>query len=229
MASVECGGLPPAASFRYGARVNGANSPRRRVTLATRVTILRLLGIPVFMALTIAYTRGLAQGDADDSSRVLALGVFALVAVTDALDGYLARVRKEVTPLGRVLDPLADKALLLSGLLLLTRPDLAGLKPHIPIWFTSLVLLRDATLVYGYFRIRRRAGHVEVHPRWTGKLATVLQMATVLWVLAELPEAHFLVLISAAALFTAIAGVQYGLDGARQLAQVDLGSAPPKR
>lgn len=214
--------------FRYGARVNGGNRPSRTITMATRVTILRLLGIPVFMALTIAYTRGLALGATDDAPRVLALAVFALVAVTDALDGYLARARKEVTPLGRVLDPLADKALLLSGLLLLTRPDLAGLKPHIPAWFTGLVLLRDAVLVYGYLRIRRRAGHVEVHPRWTGKLATVLQMATVLWVLTELPEPHFPALVAAAALFTAVAGVQYGLDGARQFSQAGEGPAPAK-
>lgn len=200
--------------------MNGANRIPPRITLATRVTILRLMGIPVFAALTVAYTRGLAQGGADDAHRLLALAVFALVAATDALDGYLARSRNEVTTLGRMLDPLADKTLLVTGLLLLTRPDLAALTPHIPPWFTVFVLLRDLVLVYGYLRIRRRFGQVEVRPRWTGKVATVLQMATVLWVLARFPERHFTALVVAAAALTAAAGIQYAWDGRRQMRAV---------
>lgn len=187
------------------------------LTLATRVTLLRILGIPVFIVLVVYHLLALRDGAVDSDYRWWALGVFALVAATDALDGYLARSRNEVSNLGRVLDPLADKALLLSALILLTRPDLDALTPHIPVWYTVLVISRDVLAVGGYFLIRHLAGAVHVQPRWTGKLATVLQMVTVLWVLAQAPGSHFLHLVFAAGAFTAIAGIQYGFDGFRQI------------
>lgn len=187
------------------------------LTLATKVTILRILGIPVFVLLLVYYTLGLARGEVHDQERLMALGLFVIVALTDALDGYLARARNEITTLGRVLDPLADKALLLSGLILLTRPNLPQLEPHIPIWFTALVISRDALLLVGYFVIHHLAGHVDVRPRITGKVATVLQMLVIFWVLLQAPATHFLWLIIAAAALTAIAGLQYLRDGARQL------------
>jgi CDP-diacylglycerol--glycerol-3-phosphate 3-phosphatidyltransferase len=186
------------------------------VTLATRVTLARILAIPVFIVLVVYHLHALERGGSDSIYRWWALVVFALVAATDALDGYLARSRNEVSNLGRVLDPLADKALLLSALLLLTRPDLDALKPHIPIWFTALVVSRDALAVGGYFLIRHLVGSVHVQPRWTGKLATVLQMLTILWVLAQLPDRNFPWLIGGAAVFTAVAGIQYLIDGVRQ-------------
>lgn len=194
-----------------------ARASGSQLTLATRVTLLRILGIPAFIVLVIYYLLGLKDGAPDETHRWWALGLFAAVAATDALDGYLARSRNEVSALGRVLDPLADKMLLLSGLILLTRPDLPALTPHIPIWFTALVISRDVLLLGGYFLVRHVAGSVHVQPRWTGKLATVLQMATICWVLAQGPEFHFLALIGAAGFFTATAGAQYIVDGWRQV------------
>lgn len=194
-----------------------ARAPAPPLTLATRVTLLRILGIPAFIVLVIYYLLGLARGAPEPVYRWWAFGLFAAVAATDALDGYLARSRNEVSTLGRVLDPLADKALLLSGLILLTRPDLADLTPHIPVWFTALVISRDALLVGGYFLVRHLAGAVHVQPRWTGKLATVLQMATILWVLAQGPDRYFPALVGAAGAFTAAAGLHYVVDGRRQI------------
>lgn len=187
------------------------------ITLATKVTILRILGVPVFVLLLVYYTLGLRDGDAPEAQRILALLVFVLVAATDALDGYLARSRNEVTRLGRVLDPLADKALLLSGLILLTRPSLPGLEPHIPIWFTTLVISRDAVLIGGYFLIHHFVGEVHVQPRWSGKIATVLLMLVIVWVLMQAAGPWFFRCVVAAALFTGLSFVQYVVDGARQL------------
>ena len=195
----------------------GAPISREGITLATRVTILRILGIPLFVLLLVYYTLGLAAGRSGDLLRWAALWLFVVVALTDALDGYLARSRNEVTRLGRFLDPLADKALLISGLVLLTRPSLPGLEPHIPVWFTTAVISRDVVLAAGYFVIHHFAGQVHVQPRWTGKLATVLQMATILWVLMQAAPRHFGWLVAAAALLTFISGTQYVLDGVRQL------------
>ena len=206
--------------FRYPPAMPGAPTTAHGITLATKVTLARILGVPVFILLLVYYILGLGRGEVHTTQRLVALGVFVAVAFTDALDGYLARSRNEVTALGRVLDPLADKALLLSGLILLTRPNLPDLTPHIPVWFTALVISRDVTLVGGYFLIHHFAGHVEVRPRWTGKLATVLQMATICWVLAQASAPHFLWLVIAAGLFTAVSGLQYILDGLRQLEHV---------
>lgn len=225
--------LPRRVPVQYRTGMSGASQTPRGVTLATKVTIARILGVPVFILLLTYYIIGLAGGDAREMHRLLALGVFVAVALTDALDGYLARSRNEVTALGRVLDPLADKALLLSGLILLTRPALPALVPHIPIWFTALVISRDVVLVGGYLLVHHFAGHVEVRPRWTGKLATVLQMLTICWVLLQASEAHFLWLVGTAAFFTAVAGLQYLVDGLRQLEHVTgtkpIAGPPPGR
>ena len=187
------------------------------LTLATKVTLIRLMGVPVFIVLLLYYTLGLAAGTQVELYRRLALGLFIAVAATDALDGYLARSRNEITRLGRFLDPLADKTLLLSALILLTRPNLPQLEPHIPVWFTGLVISRDVILVVGYSVVHHFATTVTVQPRIAGKVATVLQMLVIVWVLMQAPAPHFLWLVGGAAFFTALAGVQYVLDGMRQL------------
>ena len=197
------------------------------ITLATRVTLLRILGIPLFVLLMIYYTLGLRAGTGEDWYRVAALGVFALVALTDALDGYLARSRNEVTRLGRTLDPLADKLLLLSAVIMLTRPGLPELHPQLPVWFALVVIARDGFLVIGAWVILHMAGHVEVHPRLTGKAATFFQMASVVGVLMEMPAHPLLALAGVAAALTAISGLQYLWDGLRQIEHAH--RAPPPR
>jgi len=206
-----------------------APQQKPRLTLATKVTIVRLMGVPVFVVLLIYYLGGLARGEDSLLERMLALVVFAAVAVTDALDGYLARSRNEVTELGRMLDPIADKALLLSGLILLTRPSLPALAPHIPIWFTALVISRDVVLILGSLLVHELAGNVTVQPRLSGKLATCLQMATIIWVLIGGAEQQFNWFLGTAAVLTALSWIQYVVDGARQLAHVQHGgnAKPP--
>ncbi|HBA83996.1 MAG TPA: hypothetical protein DCZ95_07885 [Verrucomicrobia bacterium] len=187
------------------------------MTLANKVTITRLLGIPVFILLTLYYTMSLAAGNGSETYRIWALVVFVAIASTDALDGYLARSRHEITELGRILDPLADKALLLSALILLTRPSLPGLVPHIPIWFTALTISRDVLLLLGSVVIHHFVGTVKVRPRIFGKVATVLTMLAILWVLAQWPEGGFIWLIVAAGLLIFVSGAFYLFDGIRQL------------
>ena len=188
--------------------------------MATKVTIVRLMGVPVFVVLLIYFLYGLRAGQPVDGLRISALLVFVAVASTDALDGYLARSRNQVTTLGKVLDPLADKSLLLAGLILLTRPSLPGLVPPIPIWFSALVISRDVILIAGYFIIHHFAGRVTVHPRWSGKTATVLQMLVIVWVLLQADNRYFLPCVDVAGVVTGISFLQYVIDGARQLGRV---------
>ena len=173
--------------------------------------------MPIFILLLVYYVQALKRGERPETQRWMAFILFALVAGTDALDGYFARVRNEITKMGRVLDPLADKALLLSGLILLTRPSIGALSPQIPIWLTTIVISRDVLSMAGAWMIHHFAGRVDIKPRISGKIATVLQMLTIMWVLTQIASPYFLVLVIGAGVFTTISGLQYLFDGLRQL------------
>lgn len=200
--------------------------PERILTLATRVTLLRILGIPIFVILTWYYLRSIQAGRPDDRLRIGALSLFAAIALTDALDGYLARSRGEITRLGRILDPLADKILLLSATILLTRPSLPALQPQLPVYLTASVISRDVLLVIGFFVIHHLIGTIEVCPRFAGKASTFLLMTAIVWALAQGPLWPFHILCAAATVFTVLAGFQYLLDG-RRLLEHGAVRAPP--
>lgn len=191
----------------------------RHITLANRITLLRIAAVPVFVLMLVYYTMGLMRGQPKEIHRIAALTIFLAAALTDALDGYLARARGEITALGRVLDPLADKALLLSGLILLGRPSLPAEILHVPIWFLVLVVSRDVVLLLGAVVIHTVSGRLEVRPRVLGKLATVFQMITILWILAKGDRRLFLWWVGAAAVCTFVSGLQYLADGLKQLEQ----------
>jgi CDP-diacylglycerol--glycerol-3-phosphate 3-phosphatidyltransferase len=190
---------------------------RHALTPANRVTILRILGVPVFILLLLYYTLNLSAGQPKEFQRVAALVVFLAIALTDAVDGFMARARGEITRLGSILDPIADKALLVSALILLTRPSIPKLQPQFPIVFTLIVISRDALLIAGAFVVHHETGRVQIRPRWTGKTATVLQMLAITWALAKGPITPFVVLVGAAGLFTIVSWIQYLVDGVRQL------------
>jgi len=189
------------------------------ITLATKITILRILGVPVFVVLVMYYLASIRNGMPVDGFRQAALVLFLLVAATDALDGYLARKRGEISRLGSILDPIADKALMLSGLILLTKPSLPQLEPHIPLWFTGLVISRDVFLIAGAFLIHAFSSHVHIKPHFTGKVATALQMVVITWVLAQAAAEWFVWAVALAGIFTAASWGIYLVDGLRQLEQ----------
>lgn len=193
------------------------NSHPPRVTLPTRITIARILAIPFFILLVVYYQISVGEGRADDVLRWAATGLFVLACATDALDGHLARSRGLVSRLGRVLDPLADKALLLSALVLLTGPWGRAFAPHIPVWYVLLVLSRDVILIAGGMLIHHMTGALEVRPSWTGKGATALQMVVILWVLTSYDDAFFMIAVRAAGALVLASAVQYVAAGVRQL------------
>ena len=188
------------------------------LTLANRITILRILAVPLFILLLIYYTSGFAKLQGVAMLRWCATGVFLGIFFLDAVDGYVARVRHEITGLGTILDPLADKAVLLSALILLSLPaSAAAFQPHLPVWFVLVAISRDAILVTGAAIIQSIMGNVTVHPRITGKIATFFQGTVVVWSLIGLPQKPFLWFLYCAAFFTFVSGVQYIFDGIRQL------------
>ena len=121
--------------------------------------------------------------------RLVALLTFAVAAILDGVDGYVARHYHQWSELGTVLEPLADKLLLVSGIMVLSF-DHAPRLATIPLWLTGTIIGRDLLLGVGAVIIRLVVGRITVRPRITGKIATVLQMAVVLWILLKWSEHH---------------------------------------
>lgn len=119
--------------------------------LPNSITLLRLAAVPAVAWLIV------------EQDWLAACVVFLGAAVSDGIDGMLARWLKQTTPLGAALDTVADKALGLVTLVMLTQ---AG---AIPVWVTLAILLRDTVIVLGALSYRGFAGRLEIHPTWLGK------------------------------------------------------------
>jgi CDP-diacylglycerol--glycerol-3-phosphate 3-phosphatidyltransferase/cardiolipin synthase len=151
------------------------------MTWATRITILRIVLIPVFVWLMVEYGDTAAAGHAEDGWRYGAIAVFVFASLSDALDGYLARHWNQRSNLGALLDPIADKLLLLAVLITF------GILPprYFPLWFTVIILSRDALLLLGYFVLRHFRHSIEIKPHWSGKLSTFLVFLAIAAVLFQ--------------------------------------------
>lgn len=181
------------------------------MTTANKITIFRIFLVPFFIAQFLYYV---ASGD--EWNRLFALLAFALAGLLDGVDGYIARRYNQKSELGAVLDPLADKLLLVSGILLLGL-DSGHYFARIPLWLIVIIISRDLVVLIGVILVHFMCGKVAVRARFAGKLATVFQMATVLWILFQWTDRALPILIFGAALFTGLSGVLYVLDGIHQL------------
>jgi cardiolipin synthase len=170
--------------------------------LANWLTVLRILLIPVFVSLLVYRQRGPA------------LAVFLAAALTDLLDGYVARHRGSQSRLGAFLDPMADKLLMVSSFVTLT-----WLKA-LPFWIAAVVISRDLILILGALAIHMAGGRITPRPTRAGKLATFFQVLTILAGLLA-PFYHLTtvarVLMWVAAAFTVSSGLQYMVQGMRFL------------
>src|SRR6266403_166573 len=148
------------------------------MTTANKITIVRILMIPVFVTLAIYYGQSIQRGEPLAWQRFAAIIVFLLAAASDGLDGYVARRYNQRSSLGVILDPIADKGLLLSGIITLSISNWSEIDPEygrFPAWFPVLVITRDAVILVGAAVLQVLVGHVRIRPHWTGKIATVLQ------------------------------------------------------
>lgn len=181
------------------------------MTTANKITILRILLVPIFITQVLYFVQaGL------EYHRLLALCAFAIAAISDGIDGYIARRHNQRSELGAILDPLADKLLLVSGVLLLSF-DHTPYLPQLPLWLVATILSRDVLLLIGMAVIYYTCGKVVVHPVGLGKVATVLQMVCVIWALLQWNEDWLVFWSGLAALSTGLSGLVYVVDGIRQL------------
>ena len=200
------------------------------MTTANKITIVRILMIPAFVLMAIYYGESIKRSEPLEWQRFAAITIFILAAVSDGLDGYVARRYHQRSTLGAYLDPIADKGLLLSGIITLSISNWSEADPdygRFPAWFPVLVISRDAVILVGAIILYLLNGKVHVKPNWTGKVATVCQMCAIGWVMLQLRFLPLLLVVVVAGIFTFVSGVVYVLDGVRQL-QAE-GHAHPQR
>ncbi len=181
------------------------------MTTANKITILRILLIPFFVVEVLYYAK-----TGNETCRLLAITSFGLASIFDGVDGYIARHYNQRSELGAILDPLADKLLLVSAIIVLSF-DHAPYLTSLPLWLAGTILGRDILLLAGLIVIQMTVGKVKVRPRAVGKVATVLQMIVVLWVMLKWRPAWVAAWSLAAAGFTGISGLLYVWDGTRQM------------
>jgi CDP-diacylglycerol--glycerol-3-phosphate 3-phosphatidyltransferase len=185
------------------------------MTTANKVTIARILLIPFFVIELIYYVRS-----GNEIHRLLAILSFAVTAILDGVDGFIARRFNQKSELGAILDPLADKLLLVSAIVALSFNHGIFLG-QIPLWFVGTIIGRDLLILIGMAVIYYTVGKVKVRPRILGKIATVLQMAVVIWILLKWDFGRgancFFYCAIAAAVCTGVSGLLYVADGIKQL------------
>ena len=172
------------------------------MNLPNYITLVRIVLIPFFInSMIYGYYR-------------LALAIFVAACLTDALDGLIARVTNSITELGALLDPIADKLLILSAFVTLV---LLGM---LPVWLVIIVVSRDVILVLGSLVIYFLGHEVKARPSFIGKSTTVVATARGNSLAGSEGIRHrdgvgLQVLYWTTAVFTLVSGIQYVVRGTR--------------
>ena len=130
------------------------------IGVANLMTIFRIICIPIFIFFFALKQYGVA------------LVIFSLAAYTDLIDGTVARLRKEKSELGAMLDPFADKGLMLATFIALAIAEV------VPIWFIYIILIRDIIVVSGWILFKIRKYDIKITAIWSSKIATLLEILT---------------------------------------------------
>ncbi|HEV3469283.1 MAG TPA: CDP-alcohol phosphatidyltransferase family protein [Pyrinomonadaceae bacterium] len=180
------------------------------VTLPNALTVVRMVLIPVFVGALYYQRFGWA------------LAIFVVAGATDGLDGLFARRFNQYSPLGQILDPIADKLLLVTSFVTLSMPSImepsALVQPHprhlpVPFWVTAAVISRDIFILVGAAAINVVTGFRRFRPSWLGKANTAVQIAAVVLVLvaASFPplRGYLPTVYTTVFAFAVISGIHY--------------------
>ncbi len=163
------------------------------LNLPNALTMLRILAVPVVVVALLGET---PNGD------VIAAAVFALAAATDGLDGYFARSRGSVTTFGKLMDPLADKLLIIGALVSLVSLD------RLDAWVAMVIIAREIAVTI--LRTIAAERGIVIAASWLGKLKTVLQIAAVIALIVTNPAPLGVnLLVYAALVVTVVSGADY--------------------
>src|SRR5687768_3776622 len=146
------------------------------------LTMLRLVLLPVFLWVMLldAGRHGPGVEPGPNRYRWWAVGIFVVMAATDKLDGYLARRLNQTSRIGTILDPVADKLLIASSVVLLSFDWAAGAAYRIPMWVVAAVYGKDVVVALGTAALLAVVGKVSVAPRLLGKFGTFFQLLLVM-------------------------------------------------
>jgi CDP-diacylglycerol--glycerol-3-phosphate 3-phosphatidyltransferase len=163
------------------------------LNLPNALTMLRILAVPVVVVALLGET---PNGD------VIAAAVFALAAATDGLDGYIARSRDSVTTFGKLMDPLADKLLIIGALLSLVSLD------RLEAWIAMVIIAREVAVTI--LRTIAAERGLVISASWLGKAKTALQVAAVIALIATNPSPLWVdALLYVALAVTVLSGADY--------------------
>jgi len=204
-----------------------------KLSWASRITILRILLIIPFVSFMLKINDPALSTYVQNAMRYVSIVIFLVMAVSDGIDGYLARRKKQITKLGAFLDPIADKLLMTCACLLL-----ASQRGHVedfllPPTVVVLIIGKDLFLLIGFTIVYLITSQVHIAPVFIGKLATTLQLSMVAGILIA-PEVSgvlsgwiwFLRVLWWSAAGTAIlTTLIYIRDGSRYIEQYEQGLA----
>ena len=182
------------------------------MNIANKISTFRILSVPFFIATLIYYSPD------KDYFRFLAMGIFILGVISDAVDGYIARKSKLHSKAGLVLDPLGDKLLLMSAFIFLG--PISKLTFKFPLWITLIVISRDTIILLGAVVIYIVKQNIDVYPTRWGKLTTSFQMLSIVLVLLQWRLAGFIWGLTV--FFTVLSGVDYVRRGFKILYALDI-------
>ena len=173
------------------------------ITLPNLITMVRILAVPLFLIFLLSNSYGRA------------MTIFVIAGLSDLADGYIARNFKLKSPLGAILDPLADKLLMTASYLAL------GYFGKIPAWLTVVVISRDIVILGGIIALKLFGVNFRIDPTRISKWATAFQLLTVfLALLRELSPLPYWALLASCWLttyFTVASGLVYMNRGMRLL------------
>ena len=184
-----------------------------KVNFANKISTFRIISVPFFIASVVYFSLDPVH---NNLLRFVALGIFILGVISDAVDGYIARKAKLQSQAGLILDPLGDKLLLMSAYLCLY---FIPLKIKFPLYVMLIVISRDVLILLGavvIFIVRQK---INIHPTRWGKLTTIFQMLSVIVVFLQWEYSR--VCWWLAVFFTVISGIDYVMRGFKTLYALD--------
>ena len=172
------------------------------MTLANKITVLRIIAIPIFIIALVEHSMDWARG------------LFIASVISDVLDGAIARIRGERTPLGSFLDPMADKLLIVSTFIAYTYIG------WVPVWIFITVISRDLIIILGWCVVFILTGNSKIQPRLLGKVTTALQMIVLLLHMFTIPNSIYGFVVHTMIACTILSACDYVWIGNKRLGAV---------
>ncbi|MCM8781639.1 MAG: CDP-alcohol phosphatidyltransferase family protein [Candidatus Omnitrophica bacterium] len=181
------------------------------MNLANKISIARILLIPFFIASIVYYS------DKSSLFSYLPAIIFFIAVISDGIDGLLARQFNQKTELGTILDPIADKLLIITAFVALSFSKSIPAHLRLPPWLPITVISRDIIIVLGTVIIYFIKGAVQIIPTFLGKITAFFQMLTILCVLIKFP--YSFIIWQLAGGLTILSGINYIIRGSRLLSE----------